>query len=53
MTARYFRTFSGQSEDLPAQGIFADPYGGTRTAGQFDITTQLGEKNLFKYGGDL
>jgi hypothetical protein len=51
LTARYFRTFSGQSEDLPAQGIFADPYGGTRTAGQFDVTTQIGEKNLLKYGG--
>ncbi len=50
LTARYFRTFTGQSEDLPAQGIFADPFGGTRTAGQFDITTQLGTKNLLKYG---
>jgi TonB dependent receptor/Carboxypeptidase regulatory-like domain len=51
LTARYFRTFIGQSEDLPAQGIFADPYGGTRTAGQIDITTQLGTKHLLKYGG--
>ena len=50
LTTRYFRTFSGQSEDLPAQGIFADPYGGTRTAGQFDVTTQIGEKNPLKYG---
>ena len=50
LTARYFRTFTGQSEDMPAQGIFADPFGGTRTAGQFDITTQIGAKNLLKYG---
>ncbi len=50
VTARYFRTFEQQSQDMPAQGIFADPYGGTRTAGQIDFTTQLGEKNLFKYG---
>ena len=50
LTARYFRTFTGQSQDMPAQGIFADPFGGTRTAGQFDITTQLGTKNLLKYG---
>jgi hypothetical protein len=50
LTARYFRTFEQQSEDLPAQGIFADPYGGNRTAGQLDVTTQLGTKNLLKYG---
>ncbi len=50
VTARYFRTFEQQSQDMPAQGIFADPYGGTRTAGQIDFTTQLGEKHLFKYG---
>ena len=39
-----------QSQDMPAQGIFACPYGGTRTAGQIDVTTQVGEKNLLKYG---
>jgi hypothetical protein len=51
LTARYFRTFTEQSQDMPAQGIFADPYGGTRTGGQIDVTTQIGSKNLFKYGG--
>jgi hypothetical protein len=50
LTARYFRTFFGQSEDLPAQGIFAQPFGGTRTGGQIDIATQIGSKNLLKYG---
>ena len=51
LTTRFFRTFTGQSEDMPAQGIFAEPFGGTRTAGQFDGTTQIGEKNTLKYGG--
>ncbi len=51
LTARYFRTFTEQSQDMPAQGIFADPYGGTRTGGQIDVTTQIGSKNLLKYGG--
>ncbi|MBV8530661.1 MAG: TonB-dependent receptor, partial [Candidatus Eremiobacteraeota bacterium] len=51
LTARYWRTFVGQSQDMPAQGIFAQPYGGTRTAGQIDGTTQIGTKNLLKYGG--
>ena len=50
LTARYFRTYSQQSQDMPAQGIFAEPFGGTRTAGQIDGTTQLGTKNLLKYG---
>jgi Carboxypeptidase regulatory-like domain/TonB dependent receptor len=50
LTARYWRTFTGQSQDMPAQGIFAEPYGGTRTAGQIDGTTQIGSKNLLKYG---
>ena len=51
LTSRYWRTYSQQSQDMPAQGIFAQPYGGTRTAGQLDVTTQLGSKNLLKYGG--
>jgi hypothetical protein len=50
LTARYWRTFVGQSQDMPAQGIYAQPYGGTRTAGQIDGTTQIGTKNLLKYG---
>ena len=36
LTARYFRTFIQQSQHMPAQGIFASPYGGFRTAGQID-----------------
>jgi len=51
LTTRFWRTFSGQSQDMPAQGIFAEPFGGTRTAGQMDGTTQIGTKNLLKYGG--
>ena len=51
LTARYFRTFLQQSQDMPAQGIFALPYGGKRTAGQIDLTTQIGAKNTLKYGG--
>jgi hypothetical protein len=50
LTTRYWRTFVGQSQSMPAQGIFAQPYGGTRTAGQIDGTTQLGTKHLLKYG---
>jgi hypothetical protein len=50
LTARYFRTFTEQSQNMPAQGIFADPYGGTRTGGQIDVTSQIGSKNLLKYG---
>jgi hypothetical protein len=50
LSARFWRTFAGQSQDMPAQGIFAQPYGGTRTAGQIDGTTQIGSKNLLKYG---
>ncbi|MBV8066612.1 MAG: TonB-dependent receptor, partial [Candidatus Eremiobacteraeota bacterium] len=51
LTARYWRTFNEQSQIMPAQGIFADPFGGKRTAGQIDATTQLGTKNTLKYGG--
>ncbi|MBV9719673.1 MAG: TonB-dependent receptor [Candidatus Eremiobacteraeota bacterium] len=50
LTTRYFRTYSEQSQIMPAQGIFAQPYGGTRTAGQIDGTTQIGTKNTLKYG---
>jgi len=50
LTTRFFRTFSEQSQVMPAQGIFAQPYGGDRTAGQIDGTTQIGTKNTFKYG---
>ncbi|HEX3670881.1 MAG TPA: TonB-dependent receptor [Candidatus Cybelea sp.] len=51
LTGRYWRTFTGQDQVMPAQGIYANPYGGTRTAGQIDGTTQIGQKNTLKYGG--
>jgi hypothetical protein len=51
VTARYFRTFIEQSQDMPAQGIFASPFGGTRTGGQVDLTTQIGSKHTLKAGG--
>jgi hypothetical protein len=50
LTARFYRTFIQQSQDMPAQGIFASPYGGTRTAGQIDTVTQVGSKNTIKAG---
>ncbi len=50
LTARFWRTFMGQSQSMPAQGIFAQPYGGTREAGQLDGTTQIGSKHTLKYG---
>ncbi len=50
ITARYWRTFQQQSQDMPAQGIFASPYGGNRTAGQIDTITQVGSKNTIKAG---
>lgn len=50
LTARYFRTFAEQSQDMPAQGIFASPYGGTRTGGQLDTTTAIGSKHVLKAG---
>jgi hypothetical protein len=50
LTARYDRTFIEQSQIMPAQGIFASPYGGTRTTGQIDVTTALGSKHIIKAG---
>ncbi len=51
LTTRYWRTWSDQSQIMPAQGVYADPFGGMRTAGQLDGTTQIGSKNTLKYGG--
>ena len=50
LTARYDRSFLEQSQTMPAQGIFASPYGGARTTGQLDFTTALGEKHIIKAG---
>ncbi|MGA8574974.1 MAG: TonB-dependent receptor [Candidatus Cybelea sp.] len=51
LTTRYWRTWSDQSQIMPAQGVYADPFGGSRTAAQLDGTTQIGSKNTLKYGG--
>ena len=50
LTARFFRTFSQQSQELPSQGIFASPFGGTRTGASLDVTVTRGEKHLFRGG---
>ncbi|MBV8374336.1 MAG: TonB-dependent receptor, partial [Candidatus Eremiobacteraeota bacterium] len=50
LTARFDRSFLEQSQTMPAQGIFASPYGGSRTTGQLDFTTTVGEKHVFKAG---
>ncbi|MBV8491478.1 MAG: TonB-dependent receptor [Candidatus Eremiobacteraeota bacterium] len=50
LSARYYRTWLEQSQQMPAQGVFASPYGGLRTAGQIDLTTAIGAKNVLKYG---
>ncbi|HTU83419.1 MAG TPA: TonB-dependent receptor [Candidatus Acidoferrales bacterium] len=50
LTARYSRTWLDQSQIMPAQGVYAEPYGGQRTTGQIDLTSVVGEKNIFKYG---
>lgn len=50
LSSKFWRTFSQQSQNMPAQGIFADPYGGSREAAQIDGTTQIGTKNTLKYG---
>jgi hypothetical protein len=51
VTMRYFRTRSDQSQQMPAQGVYADPYGGTRDGGSLDFTTAIGDKNIVKAGG--
>jgi hypothetical protein len=51
VTVRYFRTSIEQSQLMPAQGIYASPYGGVRNGGTLDFTTQIGAKNLVKVGG--
>jgi hypothetical protein len=48
---RYYRALSSQSQDLPSQGVLADPYGGTRTGASSDLTVQLGEKHELRFGG--
>ncbi len=51
LTMRYFRTSIQQSQQMPAQGIYASPYGGVRNGGTLDFTTQIGAKNTVKAGG--
>jgi hypothetical protein len=50
LTARYARTFLEQSQTMPAQGIFAPSYGGSRTTGQLDFVTAIGAKHVVKAG---
>lgn len=50
LTTRYYRTWLEQSQNMPAQGIFASPYGGLRTAGQIDTVTSIGTKHILKAG---
>lgn len=51
LTARYYRTWAEQEQQLPSQGIFASPYGGARTAFTLDISAARGSKHLLKGGG--
>ena len=51
LTARYFRTFSDQSQDMPAQGIYATPYGGMRTAARSTSPRKSVRRIRFKVGG--
>ena len=48
---RYFRAFSQQSQELPSQGVLAQPYGGIRSGASMDFTSQIGPKHLVKVGG--
>ncbi|MBV8638618.1 MAG: TonB-dependent receptor [Candidatus Eremiobacteraeota bacterium] len=50
ITARFFRAFSTQQQELPSQGVEASPYGGTRTGAGIDFVTSLGTKHLIKSG---
>jgi hypothetical protein len=48
---RFFRAFSQQSQELPTQGVLAQPYGGIRSGMSADYTAQWGPRNLIKIGG--
>lgn len=50
ITARFFRTFAQQIQELPSQGILASPFGGMRTGTTLDVVTARGEKHLIKAG---
>ena len=47
---RYYRAFSQQSQELPTQGVLAQPYGGIRSGASQDLTLQIGAKHLVKFG---
>jgi len=48
---RFYRAFSQQSQELPTQGVLAQPYGGIRSGASTDYTAQWGPRNLVKVGG--
>ncbi|HZZ65907.1 MAG TPA: carboxypeptidase regulatory-like domain-containing protein [Candidatus Baltobacteraceae bacterium] len=50
LTLKFYRAFAKQDQQLPAFGIFASPYGGTRTNGSLDVTSAIGSKHLIKAG---
>ncbi len=50
LTARFYRAFSTQQQELPAFGVFASPFGGTRTGGAIELTHAIGAKHLVKAG---
>jgi TonB dependent receptor/Carboxypeptidase regulatory-like domain len=50
LTMRFFQTRISQTQEMPAQGILADPFGGTRTGGTLDMVSAIGSKNLLKFG---
>ncbi len=51
-TLRFYRTFSDQSETLPAVGTITPDNGGRRTAIAGEITKQAGGKHYLEGGGD-
>lgn len=49
-TLRYYRTYADQSQTLPSQGVYANPYGGAKTGSNLDFTTAIGAKQLVRAG---
>ena len=50
LATRFYRAFTQQSQELPTQGVLADPYGGIRSGVSTDATIQAGAKHLIKTG---
>lgn len=51
-TLRFYRTFSDQSESLPAAGTYTPENGGRRTAIAGELTKQLSGKHYLEAGAD-